>query len=469
VTEAEAGEEASGGLGQAAEPPGTGHDVPAHDAHLRSRSFGHVHLLSHLSLETGLKDVLERAFPKTWRMILSLAFYSVCVGGSLEGFGTFARGCLLPSGRATASAAETANLISLVPRGDLDYFLFEWRNSLRETELEAFCSSPSHWLRGGGPDLRKVRLCSVFGASSGLPAGMAVMHEDQDSAPAFVSVARRASGGDARSMVMYGGGNLCSRENVEWLAGKAPELGFTLTLPETDPAHSEIIMEVLTGGAEEQSILASPDGPLIGFSKKTELWGRELHACVFLDRFAKNRAEDAVLLNALEMLEIARAAPERFSDDRVFQEALVFSPPDEAQLPPVEMRPDIIQQLTFGSGWRVELSGRETGLAEALARQGKADISTMAFADVGSSLRKGKGIWGEIVIAFTSLALLAQLRNRMDAATLFDDYTIRGLLNELALIRGVQTKTGIKAEKSDWDTLELYAHFKCPPPEEAKW
>ncbi|MDR1082042.1 MAG: hypothetical protein LBQ79_14050 [Deltaproteobacteria bacterium] len=427
--------------------------------------YGHIHLLSHLSSETGLTDLLKSEFPDSWNGLLALAFSAVCTDGSPLGFGLPAAGRLLPSG-GEAGPPDTGGLLSRMSRAEVTGGLAKWRGRLDETDLQAFSPPPPPWPAGAETDLAAMRVCTLFGARSGLPADLFLLHGDRDSAPMFAEAARRAAKGDSGGMVLRGGESLGSRENVLLLTEREQDLGFSLALPETCPAFRGIIMEVLTGAADDQSILASPKGQLIGFSVRTELWGKELYACVFLDRDAKSRAEDTVLFNAMEMLEIARRDPERCAEDLCFQGALLFGEPGTDRRPVPELRPNLIQELTFERGWSIELSDRRTGLRDALALRSRAELSARAFGAAGAGGRGGNGVWGEILVAFAALALLSRLHSGMDEAGLFGDYTAGQLLSELSLI-SADTGSAMTSEAPESEIAGLFARFDCPPPGDA--
>ncbi|MDR1041289.1 MAG: hypothetical protein LBR80_14220 [Deltaproteobacteria bacterium] len=431
-----------------------------------SRACGHVHLLNHLSVETGLAEALSRAFPESWERLVPLAFFAALEGGPLEGFAAFSKRCMFPAARVRPDTPdESSDLLGMIRRDEVAGFLAVWREMLGETEFEAHVCPAADDGAIDSPELMRIRLCVAFGARSGLPAGVSVLHGDPDSASASVAAARRATGGSPGTIVVSGEGQY-SRENLDWFAGRAPEIGFRMRLPETDSAFAGVIMEILTGSPDDQSILASPDGPIIGFSKRVEIEGRELFARAFLDRFAKIRAEDAVLFNALDMLDIATAEPELHADDRLFGEALNFTASGEGRGYAVEMRPDLVQELTFGSGWSVDLLSRDIGLAETIRRRGKASLAERAFARAGSGSRNGGGggVWGGILVAFAALALLSRVHDLMDEAGLFERYSVKELLDELGTLRALCTSDGPLWAPADPDTLALFTALGCQPP-----
>jgi hypothetical protein len=459
-------------------------------------AYGHVHLLKHLSLELGLSELLGRLFPAVKDDILALAFYSACEGGPLESFGSFARRALCPGSSRPLSPVDITYLLSEISHGDVLNFFRQWRERLGAEDLEAYAIQPG----GASPDgslLREIRLCAVFGKGSGLPAGLSVLHGPPDSPGAFAAAALRAAGlppdaaevpqaasdgnpaasgalagapGTRRAAIsLYGNEGLFSRTSLAWLAREAQGFGFSLPLTETDPAFQDILMDILTNSADDQIILPSPDGQgqLIGFAKRTEIGGLDLFASVFLDRYAKSRAEDAVLFNALDMLDAASADPERHSDDPLFREALQFPDSGEGLGGAVEIRPDLIQSLTFANGWNVRISDREAGLPETLRLRGKERLFSAAFSGIGSGPKEsgGSGIWGEILVAFTALALSSRLYDAMDEAGLFESHTLKGLLDGLGLIRAARVEAGIVCGPADRESLRLFEALRCPPPD----
>ncbi|MDR2612836.1 MAG: hypothetical protein LBG06_08430 [Deltaproteobacteria bacterium] len=451
------------------EPPPAGPPLPR-----GALERGHIRLLRRLSAGLGLGDVLARRFPGSGEEILQLAFHAACGREGPRGFGTFARRSLLPASERLATPEGIAEVLAGVSQEAVSGFLAEWRESLGEDGFDAFDASarasrtepeppaPSH---GDGRLLREIRLCAAFGKRTRLPAGISLLHGPPGEVAPLAEACRRAAGGGAAPTVHAGPG-LWSPASLAWLARELPGPGFSLTLPETDPAFPETVMEILMSSAEDQSILPFRGGSLIGFAKRVEVGGSALFACVFLDSSAKFRAEDAVLLNSLDMLELAAGGRDGPADGSRFAEALDLTPGGNGR-EVAEIRPGLIQELTFGSGWSVVLHDRETGLAEALHRRGKAGLARRAFSWIGTGMRDGGDgcLWGEILVAFTALALLSSLYNAMEETGLFETRDEEGLLEELGLAQAAGREGGAPAGPSAPGILALFAALDGPAAE----
>jgi transposase len=142
--------------------------------------FGATHLLDWISKDTGIASDLKAAFPKSYRQMLSLAYYLVLESDSpMYRFPRWGHDHTHPWGGILTSQAISEIMRDVDERGKMEFFRRQSRRRQEKEYLAYDTTSVSSWseyikgVRYGknkdGDSLPQVNMALVFGETSGMP------------------------------------------------------------------------------------------------------------------------------------------------------------------------------------------------------------------------------------------------------------------------------------------------------------
>ena len=152
----------------------------APDVTASAKVFGPYLLLSKVSKEIGLTSAINRCFPDTHDMILSLAFFVTQKGLPLSRSELWSENHMHPYGQ-HMSSQRVSDLLKSITEDERQRFLSLWLKRLSEieylcydiTSISSYSEGNSYLRYGHNRDkdgLPQVNLAMLFGQSSGLPA-----------------------------------------------------------------------------------------------------------------------------------------------------------------------------------------------------------------------------------------------------------------------------------------------------------
>ena len=443
--------------------PTTGEVVPNRPVRASATSseshrefFGSCALLDAVAEESGVASALKGALPGSWDKAMSLAYYLICEGTSpLSRFAHFASTHATPYGSPLASQ-RLSELLSSIGDGERDAFCSALagmhgkgdRLFYDTTSISSYSQALSQVRWGYNKDrvpLAQLNLPMLVGRESGIPLyyrKVAGNVADVATVKELISAMEPAFCGKVRLVMDRG---FWSAANIDAMMGE--HFKFLIGVPASLRLFKDAVercadkLRSWENYDEESGLygMRIPHG--WGFEKARPRKGdivrktRRSYLYLFFDasRAAEASRDLAALLRAC-LRELAAgnrvSAHERYYDE--YFEIVRGRP---------RGKDGAIAEATAHAGYFALFSNEAMGPFEALSVYRDKDAIEKRFGDIKGLLdfrtprvSTEETLSGKLFIVFVALVLSAWLRRRMKETGLDDDYTLRGLLDEVETI-----------------------------------
>lgn len=454
--------------------------------------YGATWLFDVIGEQLGITEDLKRCFPKTFRQILSIAYYLILEDKNpLYRFEKWSTLHKHPCGESITSQRSSELFASITEEGKNEFFRLQGRRRL-ENEFWAYditsISSCSECLRqvlyGNNKEndrLPQLNLALVFGESSGLPfyyGKMAGNIPDVKTVKLLLSELD-ILGYSKVKLVMdrgfYSEDNLNAlfREHVKFLIAGKMSLSFVRQNLEPiygqfrsyDRFNDTYGLYCHTVQAEWNYRQYRPyKGDTVSEPRRIYV-----HYYYNIDRAAEEeKAFDRRLIALRNELESGKRVPEheagysRYFDIRTAPKRGIR----------VTVREEAVAKEKELFGFFALLTNETMDAVTALELYRNKDLVEKAFGNLKERLNMRRtlvsseqSLEGKLFVEFIALIYLSYIKKRMQDTGLFRDYTLQGLLDKLDVIEcfehpGQKLRVGEVLEKQK----QIYAALGVPPP-----
>lgn len=437
--------------------------VPAY--HTERRFFGATYLLDQIGEVTGVTNDLKMCFPKTYKQILSIAYYLILEDKNpMSRFWKWDQLHRHPYGKNIPSQRSSELFQSITEEDKMHFFRLQGKRRA-EHEYWAYdttsISSYSETLRQvrygknkEGDALPQLNLALLFGEDSGLPFYYRKLAGNIPDVKTVHELVREldALGYEKVKLVMdrgfYSANNINGlyKEHYKFLVGTSTSLSYA----------KEFIREI--GSKKDNYTYYNSSYELYMFSK-TVSWdyeqkrpykgdtikeGRRMYLHLYFN--PEKQYEDGLVFNKrMDMLKSelisGRRVPEHETEYRKY--FTVKETPVRGIS--VSCNQDAMDAARERYGFFVLISNEVKDPETALSLYRTRDIVEKAFGDLKDRLSMGRTLTssesaldGKLFVEFVALIYLSYIKKKMEEKGLFDKYTMQELLDELDVIECFQ-------------------------------
>lgn len=433
--------------------------VPA--THTERHFYGATYLLDQIGAETGVTADLKACFPKTYKQILSVAYYLILEDQNpLFRFKKWARLHMHPYGSDIPSQRSTELFQSITEEEKMHFFRLQGKRRF-ETEYWAYdstsISSYSETMKQvkygknkDGESLPQINLAILFGEESGLPFYYRKLAGNIPDVKTVHELIRELDilGYEKIKLVMdrgyYSADNVNAlyKDHLKFLCGTSTSLSFA----------KDFIREVGTGKDNYENYHS--DLELYVFTK-TISWDYEqvrpykgdsikgerrmyLHLYYNPDK----QVDDAKAFNRkLDMLKDELLAGKKIPEhDKDYRKYFIIKESPKRGLT-LSYKQDAINAARERYGFFTLISNEVKDPITAIRLYRMRDIVEKAFWNVKERLNLKRtltssesSLEGKLFVEFVALIYLSYIKKRMEEAGLFSRYTMHELLDELDVI-----------------------------------
>lgn len=437
--------------------------VPAY--HTERRFFGATYLLDQIGEVTGVTNDLKMCFPKTYKQILSIAYYLILEDKNpMSRFWKWDQLHRHPYGKNIPSQRSSELFQSITEEDKMHFFRLQGKRRA-EHEYWAYdttsISSYSETLRQvrygknkEGDALPQLNLALLFGEDSGLPFYYRKLAGNIPDVKTVHELVREldALGYEKVKLVMdrgfYSANNINGlyKEHYKFLVGTSTSLSYA----------KEFIREI--GSKKDNYTYYNSSYELYMFSK-TVSWdyeqkrpykgdtikeGRRMYLHLYFN--PEKQYEDGLVFNKrMDMLKSelisGRRVPEHETEYRKY--FTVKETPVRGIS--VSCNQDAMDAARERYGFFVLISNEVKDPETALSLYRTRDIVEKAFGDLKDRLSMRRTLTssesaldGKLFVEFVALIYLSYIKKKMEEKGLFDKYTMQELLDELDVIECFQ-------------------------------
>lgn len=419
-----------------------------------SRIIGPTLVLKETAQEIGLAKVLKTAFPKSHQQILTMAYYLACSGNALSHCGAWARGHDHPADSSLSSQRITEVIQSIRPDG-IQSFFKKWGGKLLENDYLYYdITSVSSYSRlnefvkygynRDGERLPQINLALLSGKNSQLPVYYRSMPgniTDVSTLKHFLKTMKYQGFGQLHLVLDKG---FYSRKNIDSMLKARNK--FTIAVPMRNKWLQQIIDEV-SDTIQGPESYCQIDDEILYVNTRLFPWGEKRRRCyLHLYYNSYNAAKETDDFNKqlfacrdeLESGNLVTRHEELYERYFIIKET-------PARGKKVLFNNEAIQKYRKRyTGFYAILSNGFKDPVKALRIYRDKDSVEKCFDNLKNQLdmkrlriHSSATMEGRLFVQFIALILMSALRRKMRSTGLSEQYTVRGLLQEMETLTRV--------------------------------
>ena len=423
--------------------------------------YGATYLLDEIGRVTGITEDLKACFPKSYKQILSIAYYLVLEDRNpLYRFAKWGRLHRHPYGRDIPSQRSSELFQSITEEQKMRFFRLQGKRRIEKeywaydtTSVSSYSETLKQVKYGKNKDgdfLAQINIALIFGEKSGLPFYYRKLAGNIPDVKTINELVRELDvlGYGRIKLVMDRGFysidniNALYKDHYKFIAGARTSLSYA----------KHFIREI--GSKKDHLEYYNSEYEVFMFTK-TISWdyeqvrpykgdtikdGRRMYLHLFFN--PEKQADDSKLFAK----KIEGLKQEILTDHRKAEHEPQYAKYFEIKKTPkrgisVSYKQDVIDAARERYGFFVLLSNEVKDPAVALSLYRMRDVVEKAFWDVKERLNLRRtltssesSLEGKLFVEFVALIYLSYIKNKMEEAGLFSKYTMHELLDELDVI-----------------------------------
>ena len=424
--------------------------------------FGSTFLLNRIGEDIGIESDIKRAFPNSYKELLSLAFYLVLQSDSpMYRFPRWGHDHWYPSDSMLNSQSISTIMASISEGGKMEFFRLQ-SNRRQEKEYLAYdttsVSSWSEFIRAArygknkdGDSLPQVNMALVFGETSGLPVYYRVLPGNISDVVTVKKLLKDISFLEIKKLKLVLDRGFFSAQNINALykdhykfliSAKANGVMAAAAINSAKPAikdfkNYDLVHDVYCWSVSEKWLYekASKSGNVIGDME------RRIYIHVYYNgqraedekvRFNKSLAKtESALRSGTELTETQQSLASKYLD--------IHETPKRGIK--IAYQEDAIRKHLDNIGYFVLMSNEIKDSKEAIEIYRKKDMVEKAFDNLKDRLEmkrtqvhSDETLTGRFFLQFLALIFVSQIHKCMMAHDLYKNYTMQSLFDALDVI-----------------------------------
>jgi transposase len=420
------------------------------------KKLGSHLLLSQISNDIGLENILQDVFPNDWQHILTLTNYLVCVDDPVMYCEDWLESneALVPP--KAMSSQRISEILASLSSQQITNFYSAWSKFRQEKEYLALditsISSYSNLIESvewgynrDGEKLPQVNLCMLYGEESGLPVysvSYSGSLKDVSTLKTTLEQLECLHEGLDYKLVMDKG--FYSKKNIDGML-ESKDLKFIIATPFTNMMAKKMVNDLRPDIHKFKDIknsVAIGNDVLYGKTKKI-LWdtknGQRIIAHILFNSKNAEIIRDDLIAQVHNLKNEASLEPEKCSRQRKYSRYLSFRKSAKSDNGySIKIKTNIMEKELSYAGWLILLTNHLVDFSEAIEIYRSKDIVEKGFLRFKNNLglnrlrvHSDRNMNSKLFIAFIALILMSHIHRTMLKNGFYKTMTMKQLIKTL--------------------------------------
>jgi transposase len=418
------------------------------------KEFGVFHLLSSLSANIGLTEVLSEALPKTWSNVLTLAFFMVVTGEPVMYCEDWlSKNECFPCGSMTSQ--RISELLCSISDSDRFAFFEKWGAYRSERECFALditsVSSYSELIREVGwgynrdhESLPQVNVCLIVGEESRLPVFQAVYQGAIKDVSTLEATLEASAGIDIRNISIVMDKGFYSKANIDAILSEFGGVRFLISVPFTSKFAKNQVQSESKDIEDVENAISIGDDTIYGITKN-RVWDADhkVFTHVYHNALLYHAKRNELNGYVAALREKARENPLSKDHAAEFRKYLCIrkSNTNESGYT-ISIRKEVIEKKLRHAGWMVAISNYIDNAKEAIRIYRSKDAVEKCFDRMKNNLDLARlrvhsdvAMQNKLFVCFIAMILVSRIDTLMGRADLFKKMSLRKMFKVLEGVR----------------------------------
>ena len=445
-----------------------------------TKSYGALHLLSHISENIGLTATLRDIFGDLHKVILAKSQHLFLEQGPDMYCEWWASQNDITFSPKLLSSQRISELYKIITDNDIDKFYEIWTNRIYEQEFLALditsistyseqIEAAEYGYNRDDEKLKQLNVCLLFGEQSGLPAYSELYPGSITDVRTFITTVEQFTSLSSFQYKIVTDKGFYSAGNLDYLIKR--KIDFLQAVPFTNNIARNLIKNNLDLENDHNHIIQVNQDMLYYRTVPYYRGQTELYAHLFLN-IKRKYNERFVKIERVKMLEdIARKDFTQVPNNKEFKKYFNINKVNDGDEENNLLIKDNILDSTFTSGWILLISNCISDAETAITIYRNKNVVEEAYNRMKNILNinrtlvhSDKSFKSKYFIIFIAIIFASYVHKIMKNNDLYKHYTMNELLKQLTTIKKTFIRGKVIFHPLTKKQKEIFSAFKCSIP-----